>query len=89
MKIRIDVDVSPEELREFLGLPPVKPLQEELMQRLRERLEAGEGVDPVALMGPLLAPNLEGLQNMQRAFWDAFSSSAKSGAAAEDPPSGR
>lgn len=40
MKIKIEIDVLPEELRRFLGLPDVAGLQEEIIQFIRERVAA-------------------------------------------------
>lgn len=73
MKIRVEMDVSPDELRAFLGLPDVKPLQDEMMQQVRESLQSGSaGLDAVKLMQPFLAPNVQAMEGMQRAFWKAF-----------------
>ena len=38
MQIRIEIDVKPEELRRFLGLPDVAGLQEEVIQFLRDKV---------------------------------------------------
>ncbi len=38
MKITVDVDITPEELRRFLGLPNVEKLQEELLENAGEYL---------------------------------------------------
>jgi hypothetical protein len=40
MKLTIEVDCTPDEARAFLGLPDVRPLNEELVGQLRERLTA-------------------------------------------------
>ena len=40
MKIKLDIDCTPDEMREFFGLPEIKPLQEELLKEVRERLSA-------------------------------------------------
>lgn len=80
MKVRIDLEVSPSELREFFGLPEVKPLQDEMLARLRERVEAGsEGLDAVAMMRPFLTPNLETADAMQKAFWNALAALGRGG----------
>jgi hypothetical protein len=80
MKINITVDVTPEELREFLGLPDVKPIQQEMLEKFRERMQAGaEGFDPVSLMQPFLAPNLGAMESMQKAFWQAFTQASQAG----------
>ena len=43
MKITVDVDITPEELRSFLGLPNVEHLQEQMLSNAQEYLkEAGQ-----------------------------------------------
>lgn len=47
MQIKIEIDVKPEELRRFLGLPDVAGLQEDLMSFVRDKLgAAAETLDP-------------------------------------------
>jgi hypothetical protein len=77
MQIKLTVDATPEEIRRFFGLPDVGPLQEEMLERVREKMKAGEaGFDPLALMQPYLAPNMSSLEAMQKAFWESFSSAS-------------
>ncbi len=38
MKITMNVECTPDEARAFLGLPDVKPMQEQLMQEVQERM---------------------------------------------------
>jgi len=40
VQIKIEIDLKPEELRRFLGLPDVAGLQEDLIHFLREKLGA-------------------------------------------------
>lgn len=54
MQIRIEIDVKPDELRRFLGLPDVAGLQEELIEFLRDRFGAEGNLDA----GLLLRGNL-------------------------------
>ncbi len=43
MKITVDVDITPEELRSFLGLPNVEKLQEQMLSNAQDYLkEAGQ-----------------------------------------------
>ena len=73
MNINIKLDLTPEELRSFFGLPDVKPLQDEMLQKLRERLQAGaEEMDPMGLMQPFLLPNQSAMEAMQKAFWQSL-----------------
>ena len=40
MKIKLDLDCTPEELREFFGLPDVRGMQEQLLKEVEERMRA-------------------------------------------------
>ena len=84
MKIRVEMDVSPDELRAFLGLPDVKPLQEEMMEKVRESINSGTaGIDAIKMMQPFLAPNMQAMEGMQRAFWKAFTQASPMGWSSE------
>lgn len=74
MKIQIEVDCTPDEARQFLGLPDVAPMQEALMQQLQDRLsDALAGRDAEALLKAWLPAGVQGLEQMQKAFWSQFS----------------
>lgn len=65
MKITVDIDVSPAEMRKLMGLPDVEPFQQEMMDELRAKMKAGvAGYDPVQLFQPYLASTM--------ASWDVF-----------------
>jgi len=60
MQIKIEIDVKPEELRRFLGLPDVAGLQEDIVQFLREKMgQASETFDPASFV----KENLQTLRN--------------------------
>jgi Family of unknown function (DUF6489) len=68
MKIKFDIDCTPEELRGFFGLPDVKPMQDELMQEVRNRLMAGAAtMDPAEILRTWM-PATAGLEQMQDFF---------------------
>jgi len=49
MQIKVEIDVKPEELRRFLGLPDVAGLQEDLVSFLRDKMDqASENLSPAA-----------------------------------------
>src|SRR5438105_10175112 len=51
MQIKIEIDVKPEELRRFLGLPDVAGLQEDLINFVRGKLgHAAENFDPASFV---------------------------------------
>lgn len=78
MKIKIEINTEPEELRRFFGLPDVGPLQAELLSDIREKMRAGvEGYDPFSLMRPFLPENLKSFEALQKAFFDAAKPSRK------------
>lgn len=77
MKINVTMETSPAELREFLGLPEVQSLQAEMIEKVREQMKAGaEGFDPAGMMRPFITPDLQGMEAMQRAFWNGVSAVA-------------
>lgn len=72
MKINVQVDMTPEEFRKVMGWPDVEPFQQEMLEKLKQKIEAGaEGFDPVTLMQPYLAQSvssMEAFQKMMAAF---------------------
>ncbi|WP_428309817.1 hypothetical protein [Hydrocarboniphaga sp.] len=51
MQIKIEIDVKPEELRRFLGLPDVAGLQDDVVRFLREKVgAASDSFDPAAVL---------------------------------------
>lgn len=69
MKIRIDIDCTPDEARAFFGLPDPAPLHAAMMEKMREHMNA---MDPAELMKMWMPAGMEGLQRMQEAFMSAF-----------------
>jgi hypothetical protein len=64
MKVKIDIDCTPEEARAFFGLPDLGPIQQEFMAAMQERLKASmEAMDPEALMKAWMPGG---------AFWSSF-----------------
>ena len=90
MKVNVEIDATPEELRRFLGLPDVQPLQEEMVELIRQRMHAGtEGYDPLSLMTPFLPDQFRNMESLQRQFWDAFYRGGADASAGGDAPGGR
>jgi hypothetical protein len=70
MKLKFDIDCTPEELRSFFGLPDVKPMQDRLMAELEEQMRAGLKVlDPETMMKTWLPAGLRGLEQLQEMFF--------------------
>lgn len=66
MKIRIEVEVGPTELREFLGLPDVTDVQQEAIKALSRKLRSGAagGADAVAVLRGLVPGTLGSLGSL-------------------------
>lgn len=68
MKISIEVDCTPDEARSFLGLPDVKPMQDEMMAEIRARMMgAVQNMDPAEMMKNWM-PGAAGFDQMQDLF---------------------
>ena len=69
MKVRIEIDCTPDEARAMLGMPDMGPLHDEVMAALRARMsEAAAGFDPEAALKAWLGASGEGL-DQALAFW--------------------
>lgn len=79
MKFRIDLEITPEELRKVLGQPDVQGLQKELLDKFREQVEAGaEGYDPATLLKPYLSGSMDQFQRFMTQMMSAYAASDKS-----------
>lgn len=75
MKIKIDIDCSPEEARAFLGLPDVAPMQAAIMKDMEERMRQAMGaMDPETLMRTWMPVGAQGIEQVQKMFWSQFGS---------------
>ncbi len=73
MKVTINIDCTPEEARLFLGLPMVGPMQEALMDKLEQRMtDYLDATSPEALLKTWLPAGVQGIEQLQKAFWSQF-----------------
>jgi len=74
MKINLDIECTPEELRGFFGLPDVKPMQEQLLKEVEERLRANvKALDPETMLKTWLPAGLKGFEQLQEMFLSQMS----------------
>jgi hypothetical protein len=67
MKLHFDIDCTPEELRDFFGLPEVKPMQDRLVAELEERMRANlKALDPETMIKTWLPAGLKGFRAAAR-----------------------
>jgi hypothetical protein len=69
MKFTVNVDCTPEEARAFLGLPDVKPMQEEMLKEVQKLLSTSlKAMDPETIAKTWLPATLQGYEQMQEMF---------------------
>lgn len=73
MKIRVDVDCTPEEARRFLGFPDLTPVHEAYVERMKKAV--GDGVTPesVAELARSWGPMSEAGMSMWKAMFEGMS----------------
>src|SRR5271163_3948243 len=64
MKINLEIDCTPEEVRKFFGLPEVQPLQEAVLKEVQERMTA----NIKAMIETWLPATLKGFEQLQQMF---------------------
>jgi hypothetical protein len=69
MKVNVEIDCTPEEARAFLGLPDVKPMQDELMRELTEKMRAAmAGIGPEEAMRMWFPAGVQAAEQFQKMF---------------------
>jgi len=75
MKVNIEIDMTPQEARAFMGLPDVAPMQGKMLEEMQARMKAAfDANDPDAMMRawmPVGGP--EAFQKFQKLMWDTAS----------------
>ncbi len=73
MKINVEIDCTPEEARKFLGLPDIAAMQESLIQQIEAQMASSlKEMEPAAMLKAWLPAGLEGVEQMQKAFFAQF-----------------
>lgn len=69
MQVKVDVEITPEEVRRLMGLPDVHGFQQEIMDRIKQQMLAGvEGYDPLTLFRPFLEQTASSMESFQKLF---------------------
>jgi len=76
MKINIDIDCTPSEARDFLGLPDIQPMQQQISDEITKRIIASiSSMDADNLMNSFMPAGMQGMENLQKMFWGNLSGS--------------
>lgn len=77
MKINVEVDCTPKELRTFIGLPDLEPMQQAVLTEMQRRMiSAMDHMSPTAIMKDWLTP----MGAAQQALFGAFAQGASAAA---------
>ena len=81
MKVTIEMDMTPQEARAFMGLPDVSSLQEQVMEEMKERMRAAfDAGDPEGMMKAWMPlGGAEAFQKFQKLMWDSAAAMSKGG----------
>ena len=71
MKVNFDIECTPQEARQFLGLPNVEPMQDAIMKQLEEQMRDNiRSLDPETMLKTWLPATIQGWGEVQKMFWD-------------------
>lgn len=74
MKINIEFDMTPEELRRAMGLPDVTDFQDQIMKAMIEKMMMGEeGYDAMSLFKPMMNEGMKSMDQVQKTFINMMS----------------
>lgn len=77
MKVRVELDCTPEEARAFLGLPEVRPLQERLLTDMEARMaDYLRQTDPQTLLEQWMPFGVKGVEQWQSLWVQMLNSAA-------------
>jgi hypothetical protein len=72
MKMNVEIDMTPEEARKFLGLPDVTRVQEKMMAEIEKRMKAAVDVnDPEAMMRAWMPLGGQGFEQFSKFLFDS------------------
>jgi hypothetical protein len=82
MKVNVSVEATAQEMREFLGLPNVQPLHDDILQTVRDNMQRGViNFDALGLFKPLLPGQFHSMEMVQK-FWEAVAKASGGSATA-------
>jgi hypothetical protein len=85
MKVNIEIDMTPEEARRFMGLPDMSVLNEKFVGEMTKRMQTMMD-DPEAMMKAWMAFGGQGLEQFQQILWDGARRASGLGKKSGDKP---
>jgi hypothetical protein len=79
MKVNVEIDLTPEEARRFMGLPDVTPLNAKFVEEMGKRMKTMMD-DPESVVKTWMAVGGQGVEQFQKFLWDSASRTIKKAA---------
>lgn len=84
MKVRMEMDMTPDEARRLMGLPDLAAMQSRLVAEVERRMMAAmEKSEPEEMLRQWFSLSSQGLEQFQRFMWD---SARKATSGTKEPP---
>ena len=88
MKVKIDLEMTPEEARRLMGLPDLEPMQQRLLEQVEKQISGNLSyMDPEAIVRAVL-PGSQGMEKFQDLLW-GVARTAMGGGNAGTKPAGK
>jgi hypothetical protein len=72
MNVKIDIDMTPEEMRRLFGLPDLEPFHRQVLEDVRQRMKEGaEEYDPMKVFQNYMSGTLASWEMFQKALGGA------------------
>ncbi len=70
MKVTVEMDLTPQEARQLIGLPDLEPMQAALLEKVQSKMEStiDDMNDPQALMENFFPVGLQAMEKFQSLF---------------------
>jgi hypothetical protein len=69
MRFTVNIDCTPEEARDFFGLPDVKAMQDAMIAQMQQQMQTGLQVfDSNPILQPWIKLQMDNLQQFQKLF---------------------
>lgn len=89
MKIHVEIDCTPEEARQFLGLPDLRPMQDAVLAKVQQQMLDGvDALSPEALLKSWLPMAPQSPDQMRDAMAGLFRMFTPMGTSPKGPSSG-
>jgi len=77
MKVRMEVDLTPDEARRMMGLPDVTAMQSRVVAEIeRQMLSSLEKLEPEAMLKQWFSLGSQGFEQFQKLLWESARNAA-------------